>query len=60
MVFVVWPLTRDCRARRNRRRESRRRLMLENQVSLEGTTETEGLLEQSDGNGDYGSNADNA
>ena len=34
MAFVVWPLTRDCRARR-RRREMRRRQMLENEEILQ-------------------------
>ena len=58
MVFVVWPLTRDCRAR-SRRREMRRRQMLESDRSLSvcGRLESEGLLVLSDTIGPgYGTN----
>lgn len=46
MLFVVWPLTRDCRAR-SRRREMRRRQMLDNDGNLPiqcGRSESESLL----------------
>mmetsp|Transcript_29655 Transcript_29655/g.48929 ORF Transcript_29655/g.48929 Transcript_29655/m.48929 type:complete len:654 (-) Transcript_29655:63-2024(-) len=52
IIFVVWPLTGDCRAR-SRRREIRRRLQLEH-------SESETLLaEAAEGALSYGSNGDN-
>lgn len=65
ILFVVFPLTGDCRAR-SRRREIRRRLMLESgnndeEASVLQNSESETLLEEADNMASYGSNnVDNA
>lgn len=63
ILFVVWPLTRDCRAR-SRRRALRRRQMLENDGSLQvqnRRSESEGLLAITDSVGPgYGTTCNEA
>jgi hypothetical protein len=63
ILFVVFPLTSDCRAR-SRRREIRRRLMLENGDHGESAlqnSESETLLAEADNRTSYGSSkVDNA
>lgn len=40
IIFVVWPLTGDCRARNRRREVRRRQLMLEETTDVDGEAET--------------------